>query len=174
MEDFSISIGQRLFGLHTFSTRDNECQWAQFFPHEEIQWHTFAPYVLPCQMAFYQTTTLLPSVAQQQNVTECCSMSIAITPTLIVMLWADIIRGITFGAAFVYVLHKHGCEQSLLCRCSLLLPKKTVRQKKKLQCPPSDCSLDFKPRGKRPFMLRDVWSRALPARVYSKRGVSPS
>ena len=49
-----------------------------------IQWHTIASFVLPCQMPFCQTAPLLPSVAQQQHVTEYWwegSTSIAIPPT---------------------------------------------------------------------------------------------
>ena len=37
-----------------------------FFLHG-ISSHTFAPYALPCQMPFYRTAPLLPSVTQQQN-----------------------------------------------------------------------------------------------------------
>ena len=52
------------------------------FPHEGIQWHTFASCTLPCQMPFCQTAPLLPSVAWQQNVREYWwKGSTAITPS---------------------------------------------------------------------------------------------
>ena len=41
-----------LFGLQECSAIIDECQWVPFFPHGGIQWHTFAPYALPCQMPF--------------------------------------------------------------------------------------------------------------------------
>jgi len=59
-----------LFGLCKHSASINECQWVQFFPHERIQWHTFSPSMLLCQIPFCQTVPLLPSVTQKQNVTE--------------------------------------------------------------------------------------------------------
>ena len=43
---------------------------AVFFPHRGIQFHAIALYVSSCQKPFCQTAPLLPSVAQQQNVTE--------------------------------------------------------------------------------------------------------
>ena len=46
------------------------CQWAPFIPWGGIQWHTFAPYTLPCQTPFCQTAPLLPSVTQQHKVTK--------------------------------------------------------------------------------------------------------
>jgi len=61
-----------------------ECQWVQFFPHERIQWHTFSPSMLLCQIPFCQTVPLLPSVTQKQNVMEYwweSSSSTAIPPT---------------------------------------------------------------------------------------------
>ena len=42
----------------------------QLFLHGEVQWHTFVSSTLPCQRLFYQTAPLLPSVTQQQHVTE--------------------------------------------------------------------------------------------------------
>jgi len=54
----------------TFSI--NECQWVLLFPHGGIKWHTFASYKLPCQPPICQTSPLLPSVAQQQNLIEYC------------------------------------------------------------------------------------------------------
>ena len=55
-----------------------------FFPHEEIQCHTFASYTLPCQTRFCETAPLLPSVMQQQHVAEHWwegSISTAVPPT---------------------------------------------------------------------------------------------
>jgi len=69
----------------------DECQWEPFFPHGEIQFHTFASSALPCQMPFCQTAPLLSSVEWQQNVKEYWqegSASTAIQPTL----WANIIK----------------------------------------------------------------------------------
>ena len=57
---------------------------AIFFLHGEIQFHIFASYALPCQTPFRQTAPLLPSVTQQQNLTECWldgSAPTAIPPT---------------------------------------------------------------------------------------------
>ena len=83
----------------------NVKRW-NFFPHGKIQWHTFAPYVLLCQMLFGQTVPLLPSVTQQQNVTEQSrgSVSPTIPPasTSHVMGQHNIIGGITFGATLVF------------------------------------------------------------------------
>jgi len=39
------------------------------FLHEGIQWHTIFSNALPCHTPLYQTTSLLPSVTWQQNVT---------------------------------------------------------------------------------------------------------
>ena len=44
-----------LLCLHKCLSRIDECQWVPFFPHEGIQWHTFASYALPCQTPFYET-----------------------------------------------------------------------------------------------------------------------
>ena len=50
------------------------------FLYGGIQFHTFASYVLPCQMPFCQTAPLLPSVKQEQNVMEYCWEGSAPTP----------------------------------------------------------------------------------------------
>jgi len=53
-----------------------------YISHGGIQLHTFASYALPCQTSFFQTSPLLSSVAQHQNVTEYwqeCSTSTAIS-----------------------------------------------------------------------------------------------
>ena len=60
-----------LFCLHKRSRRVNECQGVQFFfPHGGVQWHTFAPSLLPCQIPLSQTAPLLPPVTWHQNVRE--------------------------------------------------------------------------------------------------------
>ena len=54
-----------------------------FFPHGEIQLHTYASSALPHQALFCPTAPLLPSVTQQQNGTEYWwegSTSTAIAP----------------------------------------------------------------------------------------------
>jgi len=54
------------------------------FLHGGIQWHTFVPYALPCQMPFCQASPLLPSVTWQQNAMGYWwegSASTAIPPT---------------------------------------------------------------------------------------------
>ena len=79
------------------------------FVCEGIQWHTFASYTPPCQTPLYQTAPLLPSVTQQQNVTEYWQES----STAILAFASDVVDqcnkmgGITFGAALLclYVLH---------------------------------------------------------------------
>ena len=64
-------------------------------------------HTLTCQMAFYQTATLLPSLTWQQNVTKCCwegSASTAIPPTSAsdVASQHNKMGGTTFGAEFVF------------------------------------------------------------------------
>ena len=61
------------------------CQWIHFlFSAWRIQLDTFSAYTLPCQMPFYQTAHLLPSVSWQPNVIEYWregSTSTAVAPT---------------------------------------------------------------------------------------------
>ena len=83
----------------------DEYQWVPFFPHGKTERHTFASYVLPCQISLCQTVHLLPSVTQQQQVTDCWqegSAPIVIPPTAAsdVMGQHNKIGGITFKAAF--------------------------------------------------------------------------
>ena len=98
-----------LFDLHKHSANVDDCQWVPFFPHEGVQWHNFPSYALPCHTPFCQTTPLLPSVAQQQNVMQYWwegSPSAAIPPTSTsdIVSQHNNIRGLTFGAALVSVL----------------------------------------------------------------------
>ena len=77
-----------------------------FFPHGKIQWHTIASYTLSCQTPFCQTALLLPSVTQQQNLTEYWwedSGCIAISPTSAseFMVQSNKIGGITFSAVLI-------------------------------------------------------------------------
>jgi len=63
--------------------------------------------MLPYQTQLCQTAPLLPSVAQQQNVAECCwegSASTAISPATAsdVVGQRNKIGGITFGAAITF------------------------------------------------------------------------
>ena len=70
--------------IQKLSASVDECQWVPFFLHGGIQFHIFASCALPCQTPFCQTVPLLPSVTQQQNVTEYWwedSTSTAIPPT---------------------------------------------------------------------------------------------
>jgi len=59
-----------LLGLHQRSASIYECQWVPFFPHGGIQSCSFVSATLPCQAQFRHNDPLLPSVIQQQNVTE--------------------------------------------------------------------------------------------------------
>jgi len=107
-----------LFGLHKclasineyqwveHSASVSECQWVSFFLHGGIQWHTFASYALPCHTPLCQSAPLLPSVAQQQKVTEYCqeaSVSIVIPPasTSGIMGQKNKIGGNISGAALI-------------------------------------------------------------------------
>ncbi len=77
------------FHLHKHSASVYDCQWVWFFPRGGVQFHSFASYMLPCQTPFCQTAPQLPSVTQQQNLTEYWwegSTSTAISPTSI-CLW---------------------------------------------------------------------------------------
>ena len=79
----SLLCSHPLTGLHKRSASVGDCQWVQFFSQGVIQWHTFASYVLPCQMPFCPTASLLPSVTQQQNIMKYCqehSASTVIAP----------------------------------------------------------------------------------------------
>jgi len=58
------------FSLHKHSASINKCQGMPFCLHGGIQRHTFVPYALPRQTPLGQTAPLLPSVTQQQHVTE--------------------------------------------------------------------------------------------------------
>jgi len=74
-----ISINVQLVAVNV-----NGCH---LFPHGGIQWCTIASYTFPCRTLFCQTASLLPSVTQQQNVTErwwegSTSTTIPPTPTL--------------------------------------------------------------------------------------------
>ena len=66
----SASLCSHLFGLYKHSASINECQWVPFFPHEGIQWHTFASYALLCQTSFCQ----YPSTAICHMATKCNGM----------------------------------------------------------------------------------------------------
>jgi len=82
----------------------NECQWVPFFLHGGTWFHPFASYMLSRQTPFCQTAPLLPSVAQQQHVTEYwweCSNSITISqpPTYDVVGQHNKSGGITFLAS---------------------------------------------------------------------------
>ena len=83
----------------------NEYQCIPFLPHGGIQWHAFASYELPHQMAFSPTAPLLPSVAWQQNVMGYCqkgSTSTAVSTTSASeAVSQDKIWGITFEAALI-------------------------------------------------------------------------
>ena len=107
-----------LFGLHKCSVSVDECQWVPLFPHEGIQWHTFASSALLCQTPFCQTAPLLHSVTQQPHITEYWSegsTSIAIPPTSA----SDVvgqrykIQGIIFKAALVPLFKMHNCWKTL-------------------------------------------------------------
>ena len=100
-----------LFDLHKHSASVSECQWVPFFPCGGIWWHTVASYTLPCQLPFFQTAPLLPSVTQQQNRTEYGwedPSSTAISPTSA----SDVVNqhnetwGVTFGAVLIQVTRK--------------------------------------------------------------------
>ena len=98
-----------LLGLHKRSATVNECQWVPFFPHAEIQRPIFASYTLPCQMPFGQTAPLLPSVAQQQCVTEHWGKgwtftSIPSTSTSDIMGWDNKTGSIASRAALAFPL----------------------------------------------------------------------
>ena len=75
-----------------------------FFPHGEIQFHTFASHTPPCQTPLCHTAPLLPSVTWKQNIVEYWwegATFTAIPPTSAfdVMNQHNKIGGITFGAA---------------------------------------------------------------------------
>ena len=80
------------------------------------EWHTFTSHALPCQMPFGQTAPLLPSVTQQQNITEYWwegSASTAIPPTSVGQhnkIWS-----ITFRVALLF----SPCFQSWLLSMSV-------------------------------------------------------
>jgi len=81
----------------------------QFFSHGGIRLHIFASYTLPHQMSFCQTAPLLPSVTQQQNLTEYWqegSTSIALPQTSDPDITGQNTKtgGIIFGAALVHTL----------------------------------------------------------------------
>jgi len=94
------------FHLHKQALMNvSECH---FFPHEGLQWHTFASRALSYQMSFCQTASLLPSVTWQCTVMEVCwerSASTAIPLTSASDIYfvgtQNKIGGIAFGAALV-------------------------------------------------------------------------
>jgi len=95
-----------LVGLHKCSASVNE--WAPFFPHGGIQWHTFVSYAFLCQTPFCQTAPLLPSVIWQRNVMEYGwegSTLTAITPTSTTDVTDQCkkIEGINLRAALIYL-----------------------------------------------------------------------
>jgi len=66
-----------------------------FLMEEHTQWQTFPSHAVPYQTPFCQTAPLLPSVAQQQRVTEYWgedSAPSAVSPTLPLMLWTNVIK----------------------------------------------------------------------------------
>ena len=92
-----------------WSATVDECHWLPFFPHRGNQWHTFASYVLPFQMPFCQTTTLLPSVAWQQYITKywregSTSTTIPLTSTSEFMGQHNNVGGITFRTTIVWFI----------------------------------------------------------------------
>ena len=107
-----------LFGIHNHLASVEECQWVQFFPHKVIQFHTFSSYTLPCQMLFCQTAPLLPSVSQQQNVTEYWwdQTAIALTSISDTVVWCNKMGGITFEAAFI---NDHFSHLEIFSHCLL-------------------------------------------------------
>ena len=100
-----------------------EFQRVPFFSLGGIQFHTFAPYAVPCQIPFCQTAPLLPSVTQQQNVTEYWwegSTSTSTPPTSACdsVGQNNEIGGITSGAALLAIKRKH-CEKNPQGRITL-------------------------------------------------------
>ena len=100
-------LSHPLFGLHKCSALADECQWVPFFLHGGIKSHPFASHTLPCQRPFCLTLPLLPSVTQQQNVTEYwweVSASTAILPisTFDIVGQNNKIGGVTFRAALKF------------------------------------------------------------------------
>lgn len=78
---FAVLTSTVSFPQHSASI--NESQLVSFFPHEEIQLHTFASYSRPCQTKCCQTAPLLSSVTQQKTMMEYCqkrSTSTAVPP----------------------------------------------------------------------------------------------
>jgi len=75
-----------------------------FFLHGGMQFHAFSTYALLCQMPFYCTSPLLPSVTQQQNVMgywwkSSASTAIPPTPASDIAGQHSKMGGISFGAA---------------------------------------------------------------------------
>ena len=80
-----------------------------FFPQGGIQWHIFASCAFPCQASFCQTAPLLPSVTQEQNITEYWREG-SVAPTISPRSAPDVVgqhnktEGITFRAALIHML----------------------------------------------------------------------
>ena len=104
----TASLGSHpLFGLHKHLASISGFQCVPFFPHGEIQWHTFVSYALTCQKSFDQIAFVLLFLTWQQNVTEYWwedSTSTAIAPTSTSGLVGqhNKIGSITLGGAFLF------------------------------------------------------------------------
>jgi len=88
-----------------------------FFPQTEIQFRTFASYMLPCQMPFCHSAPLLTSVTWQQNVIEYCGKVqplLSYYQHLPLMLWTNITK------QEALLLGQTSYNSS--CRCSISTP----------------------------------------------------
>ena len=84
-----------LTGLRKCSASVDECHQVHFFPHADIQAHTFVSHALPCHMPLCQIAPLLPSVTQQQRIVEYGGQVHTLLlyhHHLPLMLWANIIK----------------------------------------------------------------------------------
>lgn len=112
-----------LFDLQKCSGSMDGCQWVLVFPHGIIQFHTLASYALSCQMTFCHTDPRLPSVPQQQNVTDywsegSTSTTVGPTSTFDVVDQNNNTRVITFGVVlllwFVYIILQNPNYNSII------------------------------------------------------------
>ena len=104
--------------------------WSVPFFFILIRSRGFAPCALPCQMPFSQTALLLPSVAQQQNVTEYWWEDSVFT-AIILTFASDVVAqhnkmgDVTFGTALIQSCTQ--ADESSCKKCTNILTHKYVQ-----------------------------------------------
>jgi len=112
------TCARNLSSVHFSHSGVHEYQRVEFSTHGGIQWYTCTSYTLLCQTPLCQTSPLLPSVTQQQNVMEywregSASTVILSTSTSDVVGQFRKIESIAFEAALVYVwCYRHVCKKA--------------------------------------------------------------